>query len=486
MKTTDPTASPAAPSHDQPVLRPVVSFALIVLLGSVLLFVLPRPASVTVQGWRMLAIFACTMLAIMLRPMASGAIVFMGLTAAVLANVLTMSQALTGYAASSVWLVVAAFFIARAMLNTGLARRIALLFVRAIGRTSLGLGYALSVADLVLAAIIPSNSARVGGVLLPVTRSLSTLYNSHPGQSAALLGTYLMLTIYNADLVACAMFLTAQAANPMAARLAQQGAQITMTWPGWFLAASLPGLVTLLVLPWMIYRLTPPEIKVTPQAADEARRELKELGPLSRTEKLVLVVFVLVCGLWATTPLHNLDATTVALLGACVLLMTKTLTWSDAMKEHVAWDVFVWYGGLLRMGEALNEFGVTKVFAQWVSSHFQGWPLAALLAVSVLIYFYIHYVFASMTTHYLSLYVPFIAILIAAGAPPLLTAYALAFYTNLSASLTHYGTTHAPIVFAAGYVSTGRWWKIGLLISFVNLAIFTAVGLAWWKLLKLW
>ncbi|MBM3791276.1 MAG: anion permease, partial [Acidobacteria bacterium] len=126
------------------------------------------------------------------------------------------------------------------------------------------------------------------------------------------------------------------------------------------------------------------------------------------------------------------------------------------------------------------------VFAGWTSAQFPGWHWPALAVVILLIYFYSHYAFASLTTHFLSMYVPFLGILLAAGAPPPLMAYSMAFYTNLSASLTHYGTTQAPMVFSAGYVSHGLWWKVGLVMSFVNLFIWTSLGLVWWKFLGLW
>jgi DASS family divalent anion:Na+ symporter len=162
------------------------------------------------------------------------------------------------------------------------------------------------------------------------------------------------------------------------------------------------------------------------------------------------------------------------------------LSWGDAVREHLAWDIFVWYGGLIRMGEALNDFGLTAHFARWVSSHFAGWAWPALFCAILLIYFYAHYAFASITTHILSMYAPFLAVVVAAGAPAPLVAYALVFAANLSASLTHYGTTPAPIVFAADFVSHGEWWKVGLLISFVNLAVWAGVGLVWWKIIGLW
>ena len=384
------------------------------------------------------------------------------------------------------WLVLAAFFIARALIQTGLARRIALFFVSLIGHTSLGLGYSVLATDMVLGGIIPSNGARVGGVIFPITRTLAMIYDSMPGKTAMVLGCYLMLTLYQGDVIVCAMFLTGQAGNPVGARLAEQTAGVSMTWASWLHASVVPGMAAILLAPWIVYRLYPPQVKYTPRAAEMARRELQTMGRMSRSEKVAACVFGLVFGLWATSSLHGIDATTVALLGVAVLLVTGTLEWKDALQEHAGWDVFVWYGGVVRLGEGLSEFGITGVLADWVSHVMAGWTWPALTVVVVLIYFYGHYAIASITTHFISLYPPFLSVLIAAGAPIPLVTYAMAFYTNLSASLTHYGTTPAPIVFAAGYVSHGDWWKTGLILSVINLTVWSVVGLIWWRYIGLY
>jgi divalent anion:Na+ symporter, DASS family len=487
MIDTTPAAAGTAAAHDAPALRPWQSAVLIAVLAFTLLVFVPRPVSVTVQGWRMAVIFLCTVLALMLRPIPGGAAVLIGVTITILSGVLTIQQGLSAYGSSTVWLVLAAFFIARALINSGLARRIALLFVRTIGGTSLGLSYSLVGSDMVLASIIPSNAARVGGVLLPITRTLSEIYRSYPDSSAGLLGTYLMLTLYQGDVIACATFLTGQAGNPIGARLAEQTVGTKVYWLNWLYASSVPALAASLVVAWVIYHfLSPPKIRRTPEAPEMARRELEAMGPMSRDERVVLFVFLLVCGLWVTAPLHRMDMTAAPLLGVAILLVSGALSWREAMKEHVGWDVFIWYGGLVRMGEALAEFGLTRLFAQWVSAYFAGWEWPVLTLAVVAIYFYAHYAFASLTTHFISMFAPFLAVLVAAGAPPLLTSFLLLFYTNLSASLTHYGTTPAPIVFSAGYVSHGRWWRVGFLVSLVNLAVWTGVGLIWWKLIGLW
>jgi DASS family divalent anion:Na+ symporter len=77
-------------------------------------------------------------------------------------------------------------------------------------------------------------------------------------------------------------------------------------------------------------------------------------------------------------------------------------------------------------------------------------------------------------------------VIIAAGAPPYLAVLLLAYFSNLAASLTHYGTSSAPIYFGSGYVSQKTWWRLGLTVSLPNLLIWAGVGLLWWKLLGWW
>jgi DASS family divalent anion:Na+ symporter len=449
-------------------------------------WLLPRPEAVKPEGWRLLGVFLAAVAGLMIRPLPGGAVVLLAVAASALSGALPIGQALGGYANPTVWLVLAAFFISRALIKTGLARRIALLFVRAFGKSSLGLSYSLILSDVTLAPSIPSNAARAGGVILPILRSLTELYGSMPGPTAALLGTFLFTAVYQGECIVAAMFFTGQASNPLAANLAASVAQVNMTWASWFAAGIVPGAISIITAPWIIFRLLPPKIRRTPEAAHFARRELEAMGPPDRPQKIVLAVFVSTCGLWLTTSFHHLGITEVALLGACGLFLSGVLTWEDAISERAAWDVFIWYGGLVRLGEALHEFGVTDAFAKRLGAYFGGLGWVALLAATLLIYFYAHYAFASITTHILSMYPAFLALLLLRGAPRGLIAYAFATLANLSAGLTHYGTTPSPMFFAHGYVSFRDWWRTGFLISVMNLTIWCSAGFLWWKILKLW
>ena len=483
----------------------------ITIFSGLAIYLAPVPEGVTPQSWRLLAIFIATIVGSILRPAPGGAMVLLGIAAIALTKSMPLSEAmigtvtdparpdskaietlrikltLAGYADPVVWLVLAAFFMSRAMIKTGLGRRIALLFIRAIGHRSLGLGYALVGTDFLLASVIPSNGARSGGIIFPIAKSVAETYDSKPGPTARRLGAFLMSFMYQCEVIICAMFLTGQAGNLLIQRFARQQGGIDLNYQTWLLGGIAPSLVCLTITPLLLYRLFPPEVTYTPDAAKFARPELEKMGRMTWREKVMLLVFALVALLWTTTNrLHGIDYSVVAMAGVCVLLLTNVICWEDALAERAAWDVFIWYGGMVRMAEALGETGITKKFAESSAGFTSGWRWWAALGLLLLIYFYAHYAFASITAHALAMYTPFLIVVTLAGAPPFLAAALLAYFSNLSAGLTHYGTTPGPIYFGADYVSQQKWWQLGLIASVANILIWSSVGLVWWKILGWW
>jgi divalent anion:Na+ symporter, DASS family len=444
------------------------------------------PAGITSQGWQLFAIFVATIAASIVRPAPMGSVVFIAVCVLAITGTMTAADALAGYADPIVWLVLCAFMISRSVTKTGLGRRIAYEFIRLLGGRSLGLAYALVATDTVLASVVPSNAARAGGIVFPVARSVAEAYESTPGPTRRRLGAFLMKAIYQADVVACAMFLTGQASNVIIAKFALSTAGIELSYAMWFIGGVVPGVASLLVVVYLIYRIYPPEVRLTPHATELARAELARMGPMSRDERIMLAIFVLIAGLWMTTAWHHVPYTVVALLGVSALLLSNVLSWQDVLSDRSAWDTFIWYGGLVHMAEALGDTGVTRQFAEFAAGMTVGWGWGLALVVLLLVYFYAHYGFASITAHVTAMYIPFLVVMIAAGAPPVLAVLGLTYASNLQASLTHYGTTPAPIYFGSAYVTQREWWSVGFVISLVTLAIWGTLGLAWWKLLGWW
>jgi DASS family divalent anion:Na+ symporter len=295
-----------------------------------------------------------------------------------------------------------------------------------------------------------------------------------------------MLSTYQGDVITSAMFMTAMAANPLIVELTKKTVNIELSWGGWALAALVPGLLSLLVMPLVIYWLARPEITETPQASALAREQLAKMGKIRREEWLVMGVFLLALGLWATATITKLDATVVALLGVGILLVTRVLAWDDVLGERGGWDALIWFGGLVGMATMLGKLGLIKWFSALTAGYVKGWAWILAMGLLLLVYLYSHYGFASLTAHVTAMFVPFLTVAVAAGAPPLLAALSLAFFSNLNACLTHYGTGPAPIYYGAGYADLKTWWGIGFVASLVNIFIWLGIGPFYWKALGLY
>jgi divalent anion:Na+ symporter, DASS family len=488
-KVSDPNDSRALKSGTPP---PQASWKeFLILLGVFLLaaaiWVIPPPSGVKPQAWHLLAIFVATIVGIITKPLPMGAIALFGIAATALSGTLTISQALSGFGNSTIWLIVVAFFISRGFIKTGLGSRIAYLFMAILGKKTLGLSYGLIATDLVLAPAIPSNTARAGGIVFPLVKASAKAYGSEPDDGTARkIGAFLMQAAFQGNVVTSAMFLTAMAANPLAAKLAA-GMHIEVTWGGWALAAVVPGLASLVLIPLFLYKIYPPEVKETPGASQLAKEKLAEMGKMHRHEWVMLGVFLLLLFLWIFgDQLARIDSATTALVGLSVLLVTGVLTWKDILHEEGAWDTLVWFAALVMMASFLNELGLIPWFSKSAQGMVGGVAWGVAFLVLCLFYFYSHYLFASQTAHVSSMYAAFLAVSVAVGTPPLLAALVLGFLSNLFSSLTHYGTGPAPVFFGSGYVELGTWWKLGAMTAVLNLLIWLVVGGLWWKLLRLW
>ncbi|TWT02459.1 anion permease [Planomicrobium sp. CPCC 101079] len=462
------------------------SLLICVAIGLVLWFI-PAPSALETEAWHLFSIFVATIVALVIKPVPMGSTAIIALTLIVLTKTLTLEQSLSGFQNTTIWLIVIAFFISRGFIKTGLGTRIAYIFVRLFGKKTLGLSYSMLFSDLILAPAMPSNTARAGGIIFPIIRSLSETYESRVGDGTERrVGAFLTKVSFQGDMITSAMFVTAMAANPLAVQITQDITGETITWGGWALAAIVPGLISLFIIPLVIYKLYPPELKETPEAADIAGRKLKEMGSLKREEKSMIGVFFLLLFLWIFGTQFDISATTSAFVGLCVLLLTQVLTWTDIKKEQGAWDTLVWFAVLVMMATYLNELGMIPWFSGLMQESASQLSWMTALIVLAIAYFYSHYFFASNTAHVSAMYAAFLSVIVAAGAPPLLSALILAFFSNLFGCLTHYGAGPAPVFFGSGYVSQQKWWMLGFIISVIHIVVWIGAGGLWWKLLGLW
>ncbi|WP_300558286.1 DASS family sodium-coupled anion symporter, partial [Companilactobacillus sp.] len=340
-----------------------------IIVGLIIWFLSPiKPAGVSLLAWHMFAIFVATIIGCITQPLPIGAVAIIGFTLTVLTGTVKMDTAIVGFGNASIWLIAMAFFISRGFIKTGLGKRIAVLFVRTFGKSTLGLAYSLLGVDLILAPATPSNTARAGGIMYPIIKSLAEEFGSDPKKGTERkMGSFLIFAEFHGDMITAAMFLTAMAGNPLAASLAGQMG-IHVSWMGWFLAGLVPGLVSLIVIPFVIYKMYPPEIKKTPDAKKWADEQLEQMGKITLPEKLMAGIFIIALLLWILGGMLGIDATLTAFIALSLLILSGILTWSDVLHETGAWNTLVWFSVLVMMASQLNKLG----FIPWLSGAIGG------------------------------------------------------------------------------------------------------------------
>jgi DASS family divalent anion:Na+ symporter len=405
----------------------------------------------------------------------------MALSAVVLTGTLTPKDAYSGFGEPFILLIIVAFLIARGVTKSGLGKRIAFLIIQRFGKTPLSLAYSLIAADIFISPAFPSNTAR-SGVLYPIVNAVSTDSGSKVADGTRKkLGSFLMMASMAGLTLSSSLWLTAMAANPAGAKMALKFG-VTISYGSWALAASLPIMVLYFLVPWVIFKIYPPEIKKTPDAPEIAKASLAKMGKVSKNEWIMGGTFIGMLFLWIMSDAWGLDKTAVAFLGLSILMIFNIFTVDDMKNEGDALGTLIWFSILFTMSVYLDELG----FMSWVGLHISemvsGYHWGVVYVLLTLSYVLIHYFFVSQTAQMLALFSVFLGVAVQAGVPPELMAFMLLFATNFSAMITPQGSSANVIFAGSGYIEAGEIYKIGGLITLINTLVFLVVGTAWMML----
>ena len=472
--------------------------ALAPVVVAVLIALIPAPAGLPQHAWYYFAIFVGVIVGLMFEPLPGGAIGLIGVAlVAVLSEYVffspdqlakagfnapraALSWALSGFANTTVWLIFGAFMFALGYEKTGLGRRIALLLVRAMGRKTLTLGYAVAIADLALAPFTPSNTARSGGTIYPVIRNLPALYDSKPNDpSMRRMGSYLMWVAIAATCVTSSMFLTALAPNLLAAELVRKIAKIEIEWVDWFLYFAPVGILLLALVPLLVYWIYPPEVKEGAEVPAWAAKELQKMGPLSQREILLGILVVIALLLWIFGG-DIMEATTAAIAVIALMLLLKVVTWDDITSNKAAWNTLAWFATLVALADGLSRVGFVKWFAETVAGQLSG--VAPWVAVAALLFinFFGHYLFASVTAHVTAMIPVLLAV---ASTIPGVNMHTLALgmclQLGIMGIITPFATGPSPVYYGSGYLPAADYWRLGAIFGLIFFAAFLAIGVPW-------
>jgi len=449
----------------------------IILFGVVLWFVSP-PVEITPQAWHLFAIFITTIFGVVFGAFNILIASILGLVVTLFTGTLQPVEAFSGFSNEIVLLIVMAFLIAKAVVKSGLGNRIALMMISRFGGTTLGLGYSLLATDMIIAPAFPSNTAR-SGLLFPIVYSVSIANGSLPDSpSSKRIGSFLMFVSMFGIGLSSAMWLTAMAANPAGAAIAAEYG-VNISFGNWILASFVPTLLTAILVPWVIFKIYPPEVKQTPEAPAYARKSLLEMGRMSRDETITAIVFVLLVVFWALSDTLHINRTAIAFLGLGLLLVTGVFTVNDMRKEGEALTTMIWFAILYTLSTYLNELGFMGYVGNLLAEQMDGfsWPVA--FVILVFIYIVFHYLFVSQTSHMLALFGVFLSAGISIGVPGVLLAFMLLFATNYFSVITPQGSSCNILYISSGYVKPQTIYKLGGLITLLCFVIYMIFGSAW-------
>jgi DASS family divalent anion:Na+ symporter len=444
----------------------------ITLVFGIILWHLPIPWDLTPDAWYLFAIFITAILGVLIDALSIFTASILALVAVVIFRVLTPEQAFSGFSESFILLILAAFLVAKGVIKSGLGRRIAFLLIRRFGKSTLNLGYCIVATDTLLGPAIPSNTAR-SGILYPITHALSLDTGSMPTpESRTKTGSYLMMTAISGHTISSALWFTGMAANPVGAGIAAQFG-VNMNFGNWVFVASVPCIIALIAIPYVLYKLYPPEIKHTPEAPEMAKNALHEMGPMSKQEWIMGITFFGMILLWAFSPVLNLNLAIVAFLGLSILILTNVYTLEDIRQgTGDALETFIWFAILYMMSTALNDMGFMKTLGAQIAIYISDYNWVTVYIFLTVLYVVIHYLFVSQTAQLLALYAVFLQVAVNAEVPAALMAYMLSFATNYFAVITPQASSSNVLFAGSGYLSSKDIYKQGAVITVLNTVIF--------------
>ena len=432
---------------------------LVIIAIPLLMSLFPAPQGLSTLAWVLSGIYLAAIVGLVIKPFSEPVVLLIAVAASMVVTgnlgdgSVKAASVLSGYSSGTTWLVFSAFTLSAAFVITGLGKRIAYFLIGKIGSTTLGLGYVTAFLDLILAPATPSNTARAGGIVLPIIKTTSY------------------------------MFFTAMAGNILALKMIEDICHIKLSWGGWALAAGLPGIIMLLLTPLITYKLYPPELKRVDNKKI-AKTGIEALGPMTLREKMLSCLFVLALGGWVFSSALGVNESTVAICVMALMLVLKIVTWDDVIKNKGGWNTLIWYGGIIGLSSLLSKVGFFVWLADLLKNNisFDGHGNIAFIVI-VALSILVRYFFASGSAYIVAMVPVFAMLANVSGAPITLTALALLFSNSYGGMVTHYGGAAGPVIFGVGYNDIKSWWIIGGILAVLTFLLHITLGVWWWEIL---
>ncbi len=448
-----------------------VALGLIVFSGGV-----PPFSSLPMSANALFFIFMSSIVCVVANVAGLAPICFTALGVTVFFKILPFKSAMSGFSNPTPWLVFFSFCFGKAFVQSGASSFFANMLLRRAGGSLPLLMRLLLLIEVVLAPFIPSNAARASSSVVPILKSLQEILKAQDFKQTSLIMRYAVMVAFCTNMISSSLYLTGTAPNLLCASLAKELLHYEVTWLQWFGYMLIPCSIGLLLLPFVARLVVGIRLESLPFITVETKRRER---PTKHLFTLV-AVFLVVLLLWIFGSYIGVTATQAAFLGVIAMLLTGVLSWKDIQENTPAWENFFWYAGFISIAGGLNEYHVFAEIGALLGSALKAMGGYSCYAIGAVVYAYLHYCFAGISPHVVSLLPVMLILLSGAGVPLYVATMTLSSLSVLSGMLTHFGSTACPVFFGLKVVPVSVWWRIGFVMTTIMLLGVVCQGIVVW------
>src|SRR4029434_10841668 len=169
----------------------------------------------------------------------------------------------------------------------------------------------------------------------------------------------------------------------------------------------------------------------------------------------------------------------------CLMMVLNVVTWDDVTKNSAAWNTLAWFATLVALADGLTRVGFVKWFAESVAGQLSGTSPTVAVAMLLLINFFGHYLFASVTAHVTAM-IP-VLLAVASTVPGIhmhSLALGLCLQLGIMGILTPYASGPSPVYYGSGYLPAADYWRLGAIFGVIFFVAFRAIGVPWMLLIR--
>ena len=273
--------------------------------------------------------------------------------------------------------------------------------------------------------------------------------------------------------------MTGHASNLLALSLIAETSNVTISWADWLKGFAPIGLILFPLVPLLLYKIYPPEIRESPDAARWAQDELQRMGQASSAEIRMLLLAAIALAIWIGAS-EYVQASIAAILVVLLMMLLGVVSWEDILRHTQAWNILIWFATLVTLAGGLAETKFVDWVGQSIAPTISSVSVTAAIVLLVGAFFFLHYLFASTSAHTSALLPVFLAVASQIpGLSPTAGALLLAYPLGLIGILTPYGIGPSPIYYGGGYIPGRDFWIFGLILGLIFFLVYIAIAIPW-------